>query len=66
MRHRLPRPTRLAPATRQYLYRLSLAVVGLLVGYGAISDAKSLLWVALIAPALGLADANVVGREEHP
>lgn len=45
-------------ASRRYLYRLGLAVIALLVGYGIVSEQHALLWVALLAPLLGLADDN--------
>lgn len=50
----------ISPVHRQYLYRLGLAVVAILVGYGMVSDEHALLWVALLGPLLGLADRNVV------
>lgn len=53
-----------APAGRRYLYRLGLAVVGLLVGYGFLAEERALLWVALLGPLLSLASANV--QEDHP
>ncbi|WP_293785158.1 hypothetical protein [uncultured Aeromicrobium sp.] len=47
------------PTVRRYLYRVGLAVIALLVGYGVITEQHALLWVALLAPLLGLADAYV-------
>lgn len=50
--------------TRQYIYRV--ANVGLLVavGYGAIEETKSALWLLLVNAVLGLADANVPKNAE--
>ena len=44
---------------RQYLYRVALAGIAVLVGYGVLSGEHAALWVALLAPVLGLADRNV-------
>lgn len=49
----------LAPKTRRYLYRIGIAGVALLAGYGILGDDKALLWVALLGPLLGLADRHV-------
>ena len=50
--------------TRQYIYRV--ANVGLLVavGYGAIEETKSALWLLLVNAVLGLADVNVPKNAE--
>lgn len=51
--------TILTPTVRRWAYRTGVAAIALLVGYGILEEEHALLWVALLAPLLGLADANV-------
>ena len=44
---------------RIWLYSTGLAGIGLLVGYGVLTNETAALWSALLAPLLGLAIANV-------
>ena len=48
---------------RIWLYSTGLAVIGLLVGYGALTNETASLWSALLAPLLGLAIANVPAED---
>lgn len=48
---------------RIWLYSTGLAVIGLLVGYGALTNETATLWSALLAPLLGLAIANVPAED---
>lgn len=41
--------------TRAWIYRISLAAVPLLTGYGVIQESKAALWIGLIGAALGFA-----------
>jgi hypothetical protein len=60
--HRAARftPSVLTVRVRRYLYRVGLAVIVLLCGYGLLDDTRGLLWSALLAPLLALADDNAV------
>ena len=54
--------------TRAWIYRLSVAAVPLLTGYGLVSETKAGLWLGLIGAALGLgtsvlASANTSTRK---
>lgn len=49
---------------RLWLYSTGIAVVALLVGYGALTNELAALWSALLAPLLGLAIANVPDDKE--
>lgn len=49
--------------TRAWIYRISVAAVPVLTGYGVIEDSKAALWLGLIGAVLGfgtnvLASAN--------
>lgn len=49
--------------TRAWIYRISLAAVPLLTGYGLIQDSKAALWIGVVGAILGfgtnaLASAN--------
>lgn len=49
--------------TRAWIYRISLALVPILTGYGLIEDSKAALWVGVVGAILGfgtnaLASAN--------
>ena len=48
---------------RIWLYSVGLAVIGLLVGYGFLTDETATLWCALLAPLLGLAIAHVPAED---
>lgn len=48
-----------SPKARRYLYRVGIAGVAVLVGYGIVSGEHAVLWTAALAAILGLADANV-------
>ena len=48
---------------RIWLYSTGIAVIGLLVGYGALTNETATLWSALLAPLLGLAIANVPAED---
>lgn len=48
-----------SPATRQYLYRVVLAVVPLLVIGGILAPAQVDLWLALAAAVLGVGGAGL-------
>lgn len=50
----------IAPVTRQYLYRVGIAGVLVLVGYGAVQDQHALLWTGLLGTLLGMAERNTV------
>jgi len=39
--------------TRAWIYRISVAVVPVLTGYGVIEDSKAALWLGLIGAVLG-------------
>ena len=39
--------------TRAWIYRISVAAVPLLTGYGVIEDSKAALWLGLIGAVLG-------------
>lgn len=39
--------------TRAWIYRVSIAAIPLLAGYGVIEDSKAALWLGLIGAALG-------------
>lgn len=45
---------RLSEPTRAWIYRIALAATGLLVMYGAISEAEAAQWALLVAAILGL------------
>ena len=53
----------LARRGRIWLYSVGLAVIGLLVGYGVLTNETATLWSALLAPLLGLAIANVPAED---
>lgn len=50
-----------SPKGRKWLYKVLLAVVALVAGYGWISGEEGVLWLAVASAFLGLplADANV-------
>jgi hypothetical protein len=48
-----------SPRQRQYIYRVGIAGIAVLVGYGVLSQEYALLWAALLAPVLGMADNKV-------
>ena len=52
-------------STRAYLYRLSTAVVPVLVSYGMLSDEKAAVWVGLAGAVFstGLAAVNTSTKE---
>lgn len=63
-RHRFdgPTPRRLAwltPRVRRYLYDVALTAAPLLVAYGALSESRAPLWLALAATVLGVGTARV-------
>lgn len=39
--------------TRAWIYRISMALVPVLTGYGVISEGKAALWLGLIGAVLG-------------
>jgi hypothetical protein len=39
--------------TRAWIYRIAIAVVPLLTGYGIVEDSKAALWLGLVGAALG-------------
>lgn len=41
-------------STRAYLYRVSIAVQPILVGYGLLSDSNAALWLGLVGAVLGV------------
>lgn len=47
-------------STRAWIYRVSLAVIPLLIAFGVVQDADAALWAALAGAVLntGLASAN--------
>lgn len=47
----------LTPTVRRWLYGVALAVVPLLVAYGAIEDAQAPLWIALASSVLSTSTA---------
>jgi hypothetical protein len=49
----------LTPALRKRLYRLGLALIGVAAVYGFLSGEQAAAWALVLAPLLGLADANV-------
>ena len=49
---------------RVWLYSTGIAIIALLVGYGALTNETATLWSALLAPLLGLAIANVPNAKE--
>ena len=48
---------------RIWLYSVGIAIVGLLVGYGVMTNELAALWSALLAPLLGLAIAHVPAED---
>jgi hypothetical protein len=55
--------------TRAYIYRIAVAAVPLLVGYGVIEDSAAALWLGLAGAALGfgtnvLASANTSTKKD--
>jgi hypothetical protein len=57
--------------TRAWIYRVSLALVPVLTGYGVISDSKAALWLGVIGAVLGLgtnalASANTSTKVDPP
>lgn len=47
------------PRTRRYIYRVGVAGIAVLVGYGVLTQEYAVLWIALLAPILGMADVKV-------
>lgn len=56
------------PEVRKWIYGVSLAVLPLLIAFGAISEEQAPLWVALLGAMLnsGLAVANVDTSKPEP
>jgi hypothetical protein len=57
--------------TRAYIYRIAVAAVPLLVGYGVVEDSQAALWLGLAGAALGfgtnvLASANTSTKSDRP
>ena len=48
--------THLDEATRAWIYRVSLAAIALLVGYGIITEGEAANWALLAGAILGMAD----------
>lgn len=49
----------MTPRRRQYLYRLGIALLAVLVVYGIVNDQEAAVIAGLLAPLLGLADRHV-------
>ena len=47
------------PATRKRIYDTGLALIGVAVVYGVLSGEQAVAWALVLAPALGVARANV-------
>lgn len=46
-------------STRKRLYETGLALIGVAVVYGVVSGEQAVAWALVLAPALGVARANV-------
>lgn len=56
-------------STRAYIYRIAVAAVPLLVGYGVVAESQAALWLGLAGAALGfgtniLASANTSTKND--
>ena len=51
---------------RAWLYRISLAVIALLVAYGLLGESEAAQWALLAAAVLGLGDAAVATVNTRP
>ncbi len=49
----------LTPSRRKRLYEASLALLGVAVLYGLVSGEQAAAWALVLAPAIGVARANV-------
>jgi hypothetical protein len=47
---------------RAHIYRISLAVIGLLVIYGVVGEGEAAQWALLAAAALGLGDGALAAK----
>jgi NCAIR mutase (PurE)-related protein len=57
-------------STRAWIYRVAVAAVPVLVGYGVVEDSKAALWVGLAGAVLGfgtnlLASANTSTKSDE-
>jgi len=51
--------------TRAWIYRISVALVPVLTGYGVIEDSKAALWIGLLGAVLGFG-TNVLASANTP
>lgn len=58
MKHIKITPGWLTQPRRRLAYRLGAAVAALLVGYGLLNGEEALLWLAIVAALLGIAQDN--------